>query len=278
MSIKQMISDAKVMIGSNYIAMLLYTFIFLAVSFSLGLIAEFFQNPLVAIVIALIVLIFTIPFSVAYLIVLLKVVRGADANPGDLFKETGKQFKMAWKVSLYLLLKILIPLVLMIVGLTMVFYVLIHSLNLGNISPDTVSSMLPNAGGLVLGGLCLVFIGSIWMIIVSIKYTLVYFIKYDEEDLPLKEVFAKSNELMKGSKLSYFFIIFVVQLILILIDKGASQLTANSYALQAISLFFTMVVTPFLSVLAITIYEEKKNETVPTEPAADVEVKIEENN
>ena len=278
MSIKQLLSDAKVMIGSNYIAMLLYTFIFLAVSFTLGIVTGFFQNAYVALAVGIIILVFTIPFSVAYLIVLLKVVRGSDANPGDLFKETGKQFKMAWKVSLYFMLKVLIPLVMMIVGLVLIFYVLIQSLRLGYTDPSAIPSTIPNAGGMVLGGIILTVVGSIWMILVSLKYTLVYFIKYDQEDMPLKEVFTKSTELMKGSKVSYFFVIFVVQLILLLIDKCAKQFTANEYILQAITLFFTMVVTPFLSVLAITIYEEKKNETVPTEPAADVEVKIEENN
>ena len=253
MSIKQMISDAKVMIGSNYISLLLYTFIFLAVSYTIKLIPAYIPMPIVGLIIALIILIFSVPFAIAYRILILQVIRGDKANPATMFKETISQFKNAWEITLYtVFVKLLfVPLILFICGAGYILY-MSYQYSSGNIAD------VANYGGPMLLAYIAFIAGFVWLIILLLRYSLTYYIKYDNNDESMKDVFASSKELMNGSKLSYGFVVLVVVLLAILIETLTGKFTTNQNVIEAVSMCYTLIVTPFISVLPVTIYEEKK--------------------
>ena len=252
MPIKQILSDTKIMIGTNFLAMIFYTFIFLVVSISCGfLIGLAVGIPALAVVLSIIYTILIVPFSAAYLVSFLKLYRGEESNPKSIFSDTLKYFGKFWKTTLFFILIMLIPLVIAIGGLFLIRYV----------AAQQAAGVPPESLGVpALCAIALFLVGLILIMYLLVKYTLVFFIQYDHKDMKIKNIFKNSKKLMVGTKLNLFLIIFVAQLLLSLLDQVIGRFAPSVVIYNVVTLIISLIITPFLAALTVTIYEEKKTE------------------
>ena len=171
------------------------------ISAVLSLIQNVIPNDIVKAILSIAVAIIEVPIAYGFMISLVKFYKGEDVGFFDFVTSGFANFARAWKVSLWMLVKMLIPVVILIVA-----YVL-----MGIGAASTVVSYY--SGASVGGGSAMLIIGTIlsivayvWLIIKSYAYQLSTIVAIENPDLLAKESVEKCAELMKGKKGKLFFL------------------------------------------------------------------------
>ncbi len=173
--------------GKAALATLIFGVINYIIGFVLGLV------PVVGSIVASII---SLPLSFGFTVVVMtKIKRGEDFTYLEFFSNGFNNFVKVWQATLWILVKIILPLVIAIVAA--IIMVVGFSM-----------SAAGNGFGIVLGiiGLIGYIAGLIWTAVKSYLYKLSLYIMNDNPDMSAKEAVEKSAELMNGHRWSYFWL------------------------------------------------------------------------
>lgn len=143
------------------------------------------------------VLIITVPISFGFAGQMLKFSRGEEVGLCDYFKIGFDNFGKSWSIVGYTFLKLLLPLITYV--LSIIFMVTMSMVVAANSSEELIPIVLG------IGALLVVF-AIIFLIIKSYLYILTDYAGNDYIELDGKGSVQKSEELMKGHRLEYFYL------------------------------------------------------------------------
>ena len=201
-----------------------------------------------------------VPLSFGLVVTLIKLKRGEETTYTEFFTNGFTNFASAWKVTLWVAFKLLVPIVLIIVSVIVMYIgfgaAIFGAQYAGVVSTTTTASATAGAAagaGTVIGfvGLIGLIASSIWCTIKSYLFKPVLFLLYDNLDKTAKEVVENSAEVMKGNRWKWFCLelSFIGWVILAIFTFGIGMLW----------------VIPYMTIAQIVFYEflfGKKEETV----------------
>lgn len=202
-------------------------------------------------------LIIEIPLTFGFVVTLIKLKRGEDVTYTEFFNNGFSNFASSWKVSLWTLVKMLVPIILIAVSVvimylgfgTAVFKVAANSSYIVNSDINaSVSDLISHetASNSFIGflGLILFVVSSIWADIKSYYYKLTFFILHDNPNKDAKEIVEESARIMKGNRWKYFCLelSFIGWLILASFTFGIGMLWLTPYILIAEVTFYEFLI------------------------------------
>lgn len=241
MKISDLKKEAKVKLADKWPLAIEINLIHLVITLALTYVANQLQGAIGAII-ALALGIITIPLSYGLTASMLKISRNETVGITDFITIGFKNFKKAFFLSLSIFIRILIPVILMAIAVTM----------------SIMSAFAESASGILsIVSLALAVASMVWIIYKVLSYALSTYILVDSEDMKSKEVIAKSCELMKGYRLKFvglvfsFFGWFLLSGILAGITQSFNELlgTIVTYGLS-------LLLTPYITFTEINFYEE----------------------
>lgn len=196
MIISDIRKSARESLKGKWKTAILITLLYTAFSFSLSFMGNFLKglNSLIGVATAII----SLPISFGIIISFMKLKRNEDVKVYDFFTLGLSNFARVWKITGNMLLKMWLPILLYILAtIAFVFYVSFGTMYLFAAKSATLISILSFVG------IALFIASFIYLFVTSIKYSLSYFIAYDNESLTPKEVVESSDSLIKGYKGKY---------------------------------------------------------------------------
>lgn len=230
-----------------------YLLITTIISSSLLLIpmSEHISYTIIYIITSIIICIISPIISFGILASFIKLSRNQETKLFGFITDSFKSFTKIWGVTLYTILKMLLPILILVAGIVITLF--------GSLSIIFEASNTNIPSYLVLGisGLIFYIVGAFWTIIKSFSYILTNFILYDEPELPSKEIVKKSETLMNGNKWRYFLLqlSFVLWYILIYIVSDTFSEIIPSLEL-IILLIGNLFLTPYIQITNLKFYEE----------------------
>lgn len=216
-------------------------------------------------------LIISIALSFGLVICFIKLKRGEKVNAFGYIKEGLKRFNKAWKIFLWTLLEMLLP----IICLILLIILLTTNIVLGS----------ANGNAFLVAAITVLFVATLtYTVSRGLLYVLSYYISYDNPKLSSKDCVIKSEKLMKGNRGNYlllnlsfmgWFIVGVILLIVVffVISLFSYPLLAFDLCDIIISPFLISLFIPYIEVTLVCFYDRvSKTETKKIEE----EVKIEE--
>ena len=207
-----------------------YCIVAFVLGFIQGLIPQGFFNSLVSLAIAII----EIPLAYGLVISCLKFFNGEDVKLFDFLSAGFSNFARAWKVSLWTLVKMLVPVILLVVAIIMV--------SIGSVGLAVAMFSSSSNGLAIVGiiGIILYVVAIVWLIIKSYAYQLSILIAIENTDITAKESVERSAELMNGRKGKLFFLqlSFIGWVILAAFTFGIGMLWLAPYILFAVVVFY----------------------------------------
>lgn len=172
-----------------FVAYFLISFVF---NFIEGLLPE-----TLATIFSIIISIIEVPLSFGLIIAFFKFFNNEKVKSFDFLSLGFSNFKKSWGISLRITLKLIIPIILIIVGLSL--------LTFGVATYSAITGVYSSSiGGFAILGLILYIIGLVWGIVQSYNYQLAYIIAADDETLTSKEVIEKSKNVMQNKRWKLF--------------------------------------------------------------------------
>lgn len=168
---------------------------YFVVSFVLGFIEGLLPENIKSIF-SIATTIIEIPLSFGLLISFYKLFNGEDAKAFDFLKSGFSNFKRAWLVGLNVALKMIIPIIILIAGMSISMVTGIITFARGTASGSSYAFAAI--------GVLMYIIGIIWTILQSYYYQLAYVVAVDNEELSNKEVVEKCKEIMQGKRWKLF--------------------------------------------------------------------------
>lgn len=175
---------------------------YFVVTLLLGIISGLFaEESALSALLNLAVSILNIPLSYGILSSFFKLYNNENVGAFDFLSTAFSNFGRAWAISLRVFLKLLLPIVLYIVGI---------SFMVGNIVLTTTSSITGEsfAFGPIFSllGLILIIVSVIWLMIRSYTYEMAGYIAIDSPELTTKEAVERSKAIMPGNRAKYFWL------------------------------------------------------------------------
>ena len=143
------------------------------------------------------VLIIAIPISFGFAGQMLKFSRGEEVGICDYFKIGFDNFEKSWSIFGYTLLKLLLPVITYV--LSLVFVVVMSTV----VATNSSEEIIPIALGI---GALLVIFSVIFLMVKSYLYVLTDYVGNDFAELDGKGSVQKSEDLMKGHRLEFFYL------------------------------------------------------------------------
>ena len=143
------------------------------------------------------VLIIAIPISFGFAGQMLKFSRGEEVGICDYFKIGFDNFGKSWSIFGYTLLKLLLPVITYV--LSLVFVVVMSTV----VATNSSEEIIPIALGI---GALLVIFSVIFLMVKSYLYVLTDYVGNDFAELDGKGSVQKSEDLMKGHRLEFFYL------------------------------------------------------------------------
>lgn len=200
-----------------------------------------------------------IPIGFGFISTLMKLKRNEEVSYTGFLTDGFNSFASSWKVALWTIVKMLIPVVIMIVALVV----------LGIGSGITVAgaaassrSAAGTGGAVIVIGVIAVIVSSIWLTIKSYSYQLVYYILFDNPDKDAKEIVEESENLMNGNRWRLFCLelSFIGWMILASFTFGIGMLWLVPYMAIAQIVFYEVLIGKDSSKEEVTVEE------APAEP------------
>lgn len=222
--------------GKVALITLAYCFIFFILGFIEGL---FKDGSAMQTIISLATVIVEIPLAFGLIIALFKVYNSEDVKAFDFCSLGFSNFAKSWKISLYMLLKMIVPIILIVVSIFLIGF---------GITAGTASALLSSSasGGYFFFsviGFILYVISLIWAIMLSYYYSMAYVIAADQPELEAKDAVLKSKEIMTGKRVKLFCLqfSFIGWAILAVLTLGIGYLWILPYIQFATFAFYFFV-------------------------------------
>lgn len=187
--------------GKAVLVSLVYFIIIFVISFALSFIPV--AGPILQYVIE-------IPLTFGFIATLIKLKRGEEITYTEFFNTGFNNFASSWKVTLWSIVKMLVPIIFIIISYVIIIIGFGTSYVGLSVAPsihtgDTSAYTLTGAGALMgIFGIILLIISLIWIIIKSYLFKAIYFILFNNPDMQAKEIVEESARVMKGNRWKFF--------------------------------------------------------------------------
>ncbi len=250
--------------GKAALITLVYMLIVWVISFVLNLI------PVIGSIAQVVI---EIPISFGLIATLMKLKRGEEVSYTGFLTDGFNNFSGSWKVTLWTIVKMLIPVVAMIVA--MIILVIGSGVTIAGATAS--SSSAAGAGGAVtVIGVLAMIAASIWLTIKSFSYQLVYYLLFDNPSKDSKELVEESEKLMNGNRWRLFCLelSFIGWMILAGFTFGIGMLWLMPYMAIAQIVFYEVLAGKKSDTVEATV-EETPTEPVQEEPVQEEPVQEE---
>ena len=179
--------------GKAVLITLAYVGLILMFSFIAG---KFEENSLVYNIIEIVTAILQVPLSLGIGYSFIKLKRNEKVKIFDFGNFGFSNFGRSWKIALRATLKMILPFIGMIIGILLLIGISVMA---------TVNSIVGGASatsfvGVLVLGLIIFFASYLWMLILSLNYSLTTYIAYDNPKMSSLEVVNESKKMMKGNR------------------------------------------------------------------------------
>ena len=233
-------AEARANLAGKWGRAVLVTLIYMAVAWLLG-----FVGGLIPFIGTIIVYVVAIPLSYGMLASFIRLKRDNNFSYSSMFTDGINNFKNVWLVVFQTILKLIAPIILMVVAIVVIIIGVVL-ISAAAASSSDASVALGIAGGfLAVIGYIMMAVASVWLYIKGLYYSLVYYILYDNPNMPAKEIVNLSESMMQGQRANYF----VLQLSFI----GWGILAAFTCGIGYLFL------APYMQLATIAFYEDKLN-------------------
>ena len=195
--------------GKGALMVLAYFAVFIIAGMVIGLLGG--DETLMGTILDLAVTIVQVPIALGLIFAFIKLKRNEEVKAFDYLKLGFANFVRTWKISLRVALKTILPLVLLVISIILMSVGIFFSVTFSGVMfgfgavaalPEILLSR--HTGGLVLTGLIMFFVASIWLVARSLLYSLSWYIAYDNPNMTTKEVINESARMMKGNRVKIF--------------------------------------------------------------------------
>lgn len=187
---------------------------------------------------SLISAIIEVPLAFGFIATLIKIKRGEDTTYTEFLSNGFSNFASSWLVTLWTLLKMIIPIILVIVSIVLIFAGYIPQN--GTLNPELIGKIPMQNPALVGIGLALFMVSSVWLSLKQYFYKPVLFILFDNPTMSAKEIVEESERLMTGNRWKFFCLelSFIGWIILVGFTFGIGMLWLTPYMLVAEVVFY----------------------------------------
>ena len=249
---------------------------YFAIMFILGFIVGIFgENNLIGSILSLIFSIIQIPIIFGLINSFYSFYKDIDVKPFEFLSYGFNNFGRAWKISLRIILKIIIPLIIIFVLLVFISFCSIvagsvsSTLSSETSSVDAISSISSSLIIFLLLSFIAYIASFIWIITKIYYYQLSYFIAIDDNSLTPKEAIERSKELMTGKRwnlfclqfsfIGWFVLEFIILFVGNLLFSSVSELFYPIYSF-IVNFIFSLYLVPYMQLSTIAFYEKVKKD------------------
>ena len=222
--------------GKGVCIILAYLAFSILMGFIVGIAQGIFgEDSIVASLLDIATSIVQVPIAFGLTFVFIKLKRNEEVKAFDFIDIGFSNFGRAWKISLRVLLKMILPIIGIIVS------IIILGLAIFNAAATAVAgtSMLSFTG--LMGAGLIVYIASlIWLVVVSLLYSLTTVIAYDNPNMKSLEIVNESAKMMRGNRGKIFLLdlSFIGWAILTVFTLGIGYLWLLPYMEVALICFY----------------------------------------
>ena len=276
---KEIKKEAKNKLTNNYMTLVIINALFLlftlACSYAISSLTEIEKLKYLGSILSIIFIVFTYPFAYGIIASTIKKTRSEDVGITEFINIGLKNFGKTWKVFFRTFLKLLIPLLIfVIITVLLIVAIIIYSFASAfqiTESSSSIEFIMKNPIIIIL--VILYILDIIYLGLKSLYYSLTFFVLYDNNDKPSKEIVEESKKLMTGQRWNYIKLClsFIGWYLLIgFITSLTGEIALNldipfSNTLPVIiNNIGSILLTPYISVSTLVFYENLKNNN--TEP------------
>lgn len=215
--------------GKVALTTLIYAILIIVLEFVLALI------PVVG---PIILTVITLPLSYGMIVTYVKIKNGEETTYTEFFTNGFNSFARAWKTSLWIFVKLLVPFLLVVVAYILVFVG--AGMSLYSAMTVTSDSISPTGSIISIIGTVLLVIAMVYMTVKYFLYALSYFVLNDRQDLLPKQAVEESARLMQGHRGQFFWLClsFIGWMILSVIAFGLGYLWVLPYIVITQAFFY----------------------------------------
>ena len=213
-------------------------------------IVEGLFSDTMASIISLVFAIIEIPLSLGLVISFVRLFNEEDVKAFDFLQSGFNNFGKSWGITWNIFLKMILPIVLMIVSYIIIVFGIFKAASSSILYETSQSS-----GVLLVIGIVLLIVSTIWSVTKSFYYQLAYVIAADKPEMSSKEAVEESERLMKGkrSKLFWLQLSFIGWAILAVFTIGIGYLWLIPYLQFAVITFYKVQCDN-------SVYDDKNND------------------
>lgn len=189
MDIKKMKAKARKSLKGNYLTIILAFLIYMIFNSICFVVANIIKESAMSVFLQLIV---TGLIYMGFLQIIIKVARGKKAKVEELFTRTDLFWRCMALTIVFLFINVICGLL---------EYTAVNSLSVF-LSYQAELNILLSSFMIVIGIILSIVIAVFW-IVIMLYFSQSYLILYDNEEMPLKEIFEKSMDMMDGHKIDY---------------------------------------------------------------------------
>lgn len=189
--------EARNQLNGKWKKVVLITLAYFIVSFILNIIQKSVPEKSFAyLLFSIIMFVVDVPLIFGFTKALLDTYNGKEISSFSFVTLAFSNFSKAWKITLKVFLKLLIPVIICIISMVLMIIgagsSIVTGISLGTFSTGSLV--------LILLGFILYLVSFIWVIMKSYYYSLAQIIAADDENLNTTEAIEKSYNLMKGNR------------------------------------------------------------------------------
>lgn len=214
---------------------------YLVVSFAIGLVIGLFdEESLLGELLAIAQLIISVPLSFGFALAFLKLKRGEDIKAFGFVDIAVNNFSRAWKIVGRTLLKMILPIIVLVVAIFVYAGILVYSTMQLAVGATGVGGI-----GIIIA-LAIYIVAIVYLLSVSLLYSLTTYIAYDNKEKTALEVVNESARLMKGNrwKIILLELSFIGWAILTVFTLGIGYLWLLPYMQVAMVCFYDRLAQP----------------------------------
>lgn len=245
-TIRELKKDAKIRLSGNYFKLLFMYLLYIIIIYALTTLARFINSNLIKFFYALVLLIFSVPFSFGLISCIMDIIRGKSTPLSEFINVGFKNIPKTCKVFLRIILKLLIPIILLIASMSFLLVTLAEA---------TYGGALANY---FLIASVLFVVTFLLLFIMSFYYSFAFYLLKDKPEKNSKEIVNMSHSLMKGniiknialslSFIGWYLLIFAIGLI----SSYLLPVNSASYIFQG----GVILLFPYITATMIGFYED----------------------
>lgn len=190
--------------GKAALITLAYAFIFFLLGFIQGLLGE---DTFIGQLFNIAQFIINVPLAFGIAISFFKLYNDSEVSAFDFLSSGFSNFKKSWAISLRIALKLIVPIIVLVVGLSLIIAAaitgsaaLISTLGASYTFSYAASTLTGSSLVLFIVGFIAMIVADIWIFVKSYYYKLAYIAAIDDENLTAKESVEFSKKIMTGKR------------------------------------------------------------------------------